>query len=172
KWSTASEVNNAGFEVERAVNRQQASGNWEKIGYVPGKGSTNTPTNYSFTDRVPESGAYRYRLRQIDYNGNFEYHNLNQTVEVGVPKKFALKQNYPNPFNPVTKISFDLPEDENVNLSVYDLKGSKVKEIINGRKSAGYYETSFDGSVLSSGIYIVALKTSNFYASNKMTLIK
>ena len=172
KWSTGSETSNAGFEVERTGNRQQASGNWEKIGYLPGKGTTNTPTNYSFTDRVPESGTYRYRLRQIDYNGNFEYHSLNQIVEIGLPKKFDLKQNYPNPFNPITKISFDLPEDVNVSLTIYDLKGSKVKELLNGKKPAGYYEISFDGSNLSSGIYIVILKTNNQNASKRMILLK
>ena len=172
KWSTASEWNNAGFELERAVNRKQTTGNWEKIGYIPGKGTTNTPTNYSFTDRVKESGKYNYRLRQTDYNGNFEYHNLNQAVEVGVPKKFSLKQNYQNPFNPITKICFELPENDKVNLSVYDLKGSKVKELINGENQAGYYETIFDGSNISSGIYIVTLKTGNFSASNKMILLK
>ena len=171
KWSTASEVNNAGFEVERAEIRSENL-EFRKVGYVKGIGNSNTINNYSFTDRVQESGKYKYRLRQTDYNGNFEYHNLSQAVEIGIPKKFSLKQNYPNPFNPVTKISFDLPEDENVNLTVFDLKGSKIKELLNGKKPAGYYEISFDGSNLSSGIYIAILKTNNQNASKRMILLK
>jgi Secretion system C-terminal sorting domain len=171
KWSTASETNNAGFDVERVEVRSEKS-EWREIGFVKGNGNSSTPTNYTYTDSKLNTGKYNYRLKQIDYNGNFEYHNLDQIVEVGVPKKFSLKQNYPNPFNPVTRISFDLPEDDVVNLSVYDLKGSKVKEIINERKQAGYYEVSFDGNGLSSGMYIVTLKNSLLKVSNKMLLLK
>jgi hypothetical protein len=178
KWSTASETNNSGFDVERASSKESGgppgseNSEFRKVGYVKGIGNSNTINNYTYVDAGLSTGKYKYRLKQTDYNGNFEYHKLNQTVEIGLPKKFALKQNYPNPFNPVTKISFELPEDDIINLSVYDLKGSKIKEIINGRKSAGYYETYFDGSTLSSGIYIVSLKTSNFSACSKMTLLK
>lgn len=178
KWSTASETNNSGFDVERSSAKESGgppgSENLEfrKVGYVKGIGNSNTINNYTYVDAGLSTGKYKYRLRQTDYNGNFEYHNLNQTVEIGLPKKFALKQNYPNPFNPVTKISFELPEDDIINLTVYDLKGSKIKEIINDKKPAGYYEVGFDGSTLSSGIYIVSLKTSNFSACNKMTLLK
>jgi hypothetical protein len=172
KWSTMSETNNSGFEVERAVNRQHETGNWEKIGFVKGNGNSNTTNNYSFTDNGLNTGKYKYRLKQIDYNGNFEYHALNQVVEIGVPNKFALRQNYPNPFNPTTKICFDLPQDENVLLSVYDLRGSKVRDILNEKKQAGYYELNFDGNGLSSGIYIVTLKSGNFNSTKRMILLK
>ena len=172
KWITSSENNNAGFEIERVKISEAGVQSYERIGYVKGKGTESTPTEYTYSDRVQESGKYKYRLKQTDYNGNFEYHNLNQTVEVGVPKKFELKQNYPNPFNPVTKISFNLPEEGNVNLSIYDTKGSKVKELINENKRAGYYETKFDASALSSGIYIAVIKVNGLLATNKMLLLK
>jgi hypothetical protein len=171
KWSTMSEMNNSGFELERAEFRSEILV-FRKAGYVTGKGTTNTPTEYSFTDNGLNTGKYRYRLKQIDYNGNFEYHALNQVVEIDVPNKFALRQNYPNPFNPTTKICFDLPQDENVYLSVYDLKGSKVRDILKERKQAGYYELSFDGSSLSSGIYIITLKSGNFNSTKRMILLK
>ncbi|MEI7485778.1 MAG: hypothetical protein WCK13_13790, partial [Ignavibacteriota bacterium] len=99
-WVTNSEINNSGFEVERAGNWQQATGNWEKIGYIAGKGTTNSPTNYVFEDRNLQTGKYQYRLKQIDHNGNYQYYNLNGIVEVGTPVNYNLSQNYPNPFNP------------------------------------------------------------------------
>lgn len=169
KWSTSSEINNSGFEIERTI---EGKGNWKKIGFVKGNGNANNICNYSFNDAGLMTGNYKYRLKQIDYNGNFEYHNLNQTVEIGVPNKFSLKQNFPNPFNPVTKIRFDLPEDENVTLTVYDLKGSTIKELVNSRIQAGYYEISFDGSGLSSGVYIYRLSAGKSTAVRKMIIVK
>jgi len=171
KWVTLSETNNSGFEVERAEFRSDNL-EFRKAGYVTGKGTTSTPTEYSFTDNGLNTGKYIYRLKQIDYNGNFEYHNLNQTVEIEIPNKFSLGQNYPNPFNPVTRISFDLPDDGYVKLEIYDLRGSKVIELINDRKAAGYYEISFNGSSLSSGIYLYRLSSGRNTSVRKMIIMK
>ena len=175
-WTTASEINNSGFDVERSGNRQQTTGNWEKIGYVSGKGTTNNSTNYSFDDRNLQTGKYNYRLKQIDHNGNFEYFSLNGEVEVGVPAKFDLSQNYPNPFNPVTKINFDLPFDSKVNISLYDITGREVKSLVNESRTAGYHTVQFNASDLSSGIYFYRIMTKSsakdFVMTKKMAVIK
>jgi len=174
-WTTESEINNKGFDVERADVRSKDL-IFNKIGFVCGQGTVSTPSNYSFEDRNLMSGKYKYRLKQIDVNGNFEYFALNGEIEIGVPKSFNLSQNYPNPFNPVTKINFDLPEDGKVELRLYDMLGREVSTLINEVRTAGYYTVNLNASNLSSGIYIYRLisKTSDkdFVATKKMILIK
>ena len=86
---------------------------------------------------------------------------------------FHLLQNYPNPFNPNTVISYQLAVNSRVQLKVYDMLGREVAELVNGRMTAGYHETNFDGSGLSSGIYFYQLTTSSGYSEiRKMTLLK
>ncbi|MFZ4725800.1 MAG: hemoblobin-interacting domain-containing protein [Paludibacter sp.] len=167
-WTTSSEINNSGFEIERKA----IDGSFAKIGYVSGNGTVNTPTDYSFEDRNLQTGKYKYRLKQIDNNGNFEYFALNGEVEIGVPKKFDLSQNYPNPFNPVTKINFDLPENGLVNLRLYDMLGREVATLVNEVRTAGYYTVNFNASSLSSGIYFYRMNAGKFSSIKKMAVIK
>ena len=172
-WVTSSEMNNSGFEIERAGIRQQAPGNWEKIGFVTGKGTTNTETNYSFEDKKLSTGKYKYRLKQVDNNGNFEYHNLSGEVEVGVPTKYELSQNYPNPFNPMTKIDFQLPMDGKVSLKIYDITGREIATLVNNEfKKADYYTVMFNGSNLSSGVYFYRIVADKYVMTKKMVLLK
>ncbi|MBN8572089.1 MAG: T9SS type A sorting domain-containing protein [Ignavibacteria bacterium] len=89
-----------------------------------------------------------------------------------IPDNFFLYQNYPNPFNPSTNIKFEIPQSDFVNLSVYDINGKLVEELVNENISAGIYEVKFSGKNLSSGIYFYRLKSSNSVLTNKMTLIK
>jgi hypothetical protein len=174
-WTTATEINNSGFEVERAEVGSQYS-EFRKISFVSGNGTKNTPTNYSFEDKKLNTGKYNYRLKQIDYNGNFEYFDLKTEIEIGVPKNFNISQNYPNPFNPVTKIDFDLPFDSKVSIRLYDITGREIKTLVNETKQAGYYTTGFNGSNISSGTYfyrIIAEGTGQkFVMTKKMLLIK
>ncbi len=167
-WSTVSENNNSGFDVERS----SANGTWLKVGNVSGNGTISTPVSYSFTDRNLATGNYSFRLKQIDFNGNFEYFNLSNEVIIGIPSKFELSQNYPNPFNPSTKISFALPTDGKVSLKIYDMTGKEVMTLVNEVKTAGYYSVSFNASSLSSGVYFYSLSADNFNATKKMMLIK
>jgi len=167
-WTTAVETNNSGFDVERSIVNSQ----WSKIGFISGNGTTNSPMSYSFVDRGLSHGKYNYRLKQIDYNGNFEYFNLSTEVEIGVPNNFYLSQNYPNPFNPGTVINYQLPSFSNVKLTVYDMSGKEVKSLVSGNQEAGYYSIKFNASELSSGIYFYTLKADNFVETKKMTLVK
>ncbi|MBK7446834.1 MAG: T9SS type A sorting domain-containing protein [Ignavibacteria bacterium] len=167
-WSTATETNNAGFDVERKA----ATGTeWTKVGNVTGNGTTSEVRNYTFTDRA-NTGTYNYRLKQLDVNGNFEYFNLSNEIEVGVPNSFDMSQNYPNPFNPSTKINYDLPVDGNVSIVLYDLTGRQVASIVNEVKTAGYYTVSFNASNLASGMYFYRISASNFVSTKKMVLVK
>ena len=129
KWSTAKETNNLGFEIQRIKIDQPD--NWSRVGYIEGRGNTTNLTNYTYTDKMLLTGKYKYRLKQIDINGNFNYFSLNSIIEIGVPNKFDVSQNYPNPFNPTTKINFDLPADSKVTLVIYDVTGRQVTKLLN-----------------------------------------
>jgi len=171
-WSTSSESNNSGFEIERSGN----NGQWSKIGFVHGKGNSSSQNFYFFADKNLNTGIYNYRLKQIDYNGNYEYYYLQNEINIGKPEEFSLKQNYPNPFNPMTKIDFSLPEDGNVSLSVYDNSGKLVSKLMNGSVNSGYHSVNFNASGISSGIYFYKLEFENkdksFSKVMKMAVLK
>jgi hypothetical protein len=168
-WVTTSEENNSGFEVYRS---ELNKNDFVKVGFVAGKGNTNTVTNYSYEDKKLNSGKYEYKLKQVDYNGNFEYFKLNNSVEIGNPGKFTLSQNYPNPFNPVTKIDFSLPMNSKVNIVVYDITGKVISTLVNDTKSAGFHTVEFNASNLSSGVYFYMMTADNFKDIKKLTVIK
>ena len=167
KWSTSSEINNSGFDIERSVNNI-----WNKIGYAAGNGTVNSPNSYSFTDNNLNTGIYNYRLKQVDYNGNFQYYNLVNEIQIGIPEKFELSQNYPNPFNPSTSINYNLPADSRVNIRIFDISGKEVYNLLDEFKTAGYHTVNFNAASFSSGIYFYTINTDNFTATKKMTLLK
>jgi hypothetical protein len=191
KWETATEVNNYGFEIER---KNRGSGVWEKIGFVQGNGTTNSPKNYEFTDsELPNSESVDYRLKQIDNDGKFTYSKV-ITVDLStitnikdeVVYEFALEQNYPNPFNPTTTINFTVPTPPHpspykgegtreglVLLRVYDILGREVATLVNQKLKPGNYEVQFNASSLSSGMYFYRIDIGNRLTSvKKMILIK
>ncbi len=181
-WSTATETNNYGFEIERLKDFKIAKlQDWELIGFVNGNGTTTEPKFYQYIDKDLSAGVYSYRLKQIDYDGTFEYSKIVE-AEIFSPSKFELAQNYPNPFNPSTKIKFTIPNTNNplpggarggfVSLKVYDILGSEVATLVNEDKPAGNYEVKFDASGLASGIYYYTLKAGEFVSTKKMILIK
>ena len=170
-WSTATEINNSGFEIQR-----RQTSDWAKVGFVAGAGTSNAPRNYSYTDSKLSAGSYSYRLKQIDNNGAFTY---GSTVEVAIsstPAAFALSQNYPNPFNPSTVISYQLPVNSRVTLKVYDMLGQEVATLVNGPQEAGVYTVSFNTSKgtpgLSSGVYIYRLEAGSFVSTKKLVLMR
>ncbi|HEX9252271.1 MAG TPA: C25 family cysteine peptidase [Ignavibacteriaceae bacterium] len=171
-WSTATETNNNGFQIERKVRSPQSLvGNWENKAFVSGNGTTTERSFYSYTEKNEKPGTYSYRLKQIDFDGSFSY-SSEVEIEVTGPKDFALYQNYPNPFNPSTTIKFALPVKTNLSLSVYNTLGEKVAEIFNGEMEEGYHEMIFNASGLSSGIYFYKIESENFNSIKKMILLK
>ena len=168
-WSTLTEINNSEFDIER---KTFTTDNWKKVGSVAGNGTSNVPHNYTFYDRNLASGIYTYRLKQTDFNGNFEYHNLNEEVTIGVPVILQLIQNYPNPFNPSTTINFDLPVAGIITLKVFNTSGKEVATLVNEARSAGYHSVNFDASNLSSGVYYCRLEANGFSKVMKMALVK
>ena len=169
KWTTANEVNNSGFDVERSDN---GTSNWIKTGFVKGNGTINKPTSYSYSDTKLQKGNYSYRLKQVDFNGNFEYHKLLNSVTVSSPAKYSLEQNYPNPFNPSTKISFQLPNDSKVSLKVYDISGKEITTLVNDFKTAGYYTVEFNAANLASGVYFYNIHAGDYSKVMKMVVVK
>jgi hypothetical protein len=166
-WTTATEINNRGFEVQRSADRI----NFSNITFIPGFGTTTERRNYSFTDNSVTNGKYYYRLKQIDYNGAFAYSDIVE-VDVSTPLEFALLQNYPNPFNPSTIISYSVPQSSFVTIKVYDIIGNEVTTLVNGNEQAGKYDVRFDASNLSNGVYMYSIKTDNFTSTKKMILMK
>ena len=169
-WVVNSQVNNYGFDIERQIVNEHTV--WNKIGSVAGNGTVTNTKEYSFTDKNLSTGKYKYRLKQIDYNGNLSYYELQNEVVVGVPVKFFLSQNYPNPFNPKTTIEFDIVKESNVILKVFDISGREIKTLINELKPAGYYSVFFDGSNFATGIYFYKISADNFSDVKRMMLIK
>jgi hypothetical protein len=176
QWSTATEVNCYGFEVERRMTSPlsspyQGSG-WQKIGFVQGAGTSNSPKNYSYTDASVASGTYAYRLKQIDNDGTFEY-SSEAEITLSVPKVLALNQNYPNPFNPSTTINFTLAEDSHVSLRVFDMLGREVATLANSEmKAVEVHNVLFDASRLSSGLYFYRLDAGKSSLVKKLMLLK
>ncbi|MDZ7622923.1 MAG: T9SS type A sorting domain-containing protein [Ignavibacteriaceae bacterium] len=166
-WTTATETNNQGFDIQR----MSEGSSFEKVGYVPGFGTTTELKSYSFVDTKLGSGKYSYRLKQIDFDGSFSY---SQTIEVDIvaPSSFGLEQNYPNPFNPTTTIRFSIPVETDVRLNVFNALGQEVAEIINSRLKEGYHEVDFDAGTLTSGIYFYRLEADKFVDVKKMIIIK
>jgi hypothetical protein len=166
-WQTASEQNNAGFEVQR---RSEKASEWQVLGFVRGAGTTAEAQSYTFLDKSA-SGKVQYRLKQIDFDGQFEYSNVIE-VDAGLPKQFALEQNYPNPFNPSTTIRYQLPVASEVKLEVYDVLGKKIATLVNERQSAGSYQVVWNASGLSSGTYFYRLQAGTFVETKKMMLVR
>ena len=166
-WSTATELNNKGFEVERKIGEKE----FEQVGFVPGFGTTTEPRSYNFEDADLQTGSYTYRLKQVDFDGSFEYSN-EVNIDVITPAQFQLSQNYPNPFNPSTTIEFAIPNTTFINIAVYNELGEKVAELVNNILPEGKHQVQFDAQGFASGIYIAKMSAGEFSQTIKMNLLK
>jgi hypothetical protein len=166
-WSTASELNNQGFEIQSS-----AQGNeFATVGFVNGNGTTTEAKNYRFVDKNLAAGNYTYRLKQVDFDGTFTYSD-ELDVDVTALVQFELAQNYPNPFNPSTTIKFSIPLSSNVSLKIFNTLGQEVSTLINQNMESGTHTINFDASQLNSGIYFYRLDAGSYSEVRKMTLIK
>jgi len=175
-WSTATETNNYGWEVERSEDRSQKSedrinADWETVGFVAGKGTTTEPQSYTFSSPVtsPVSPAV-YRLKQIDLDGTISYSKV--LTFSSEPVSFGLFQNYPNPFNPSTTISYSLPEKGFVKLILFDVLGREITTLVNQEKEAGLDAVTLDASLLSAGTYYYSLTFNGKTETRSMLLVK
>ena len=178
-WNTATEINNYGFEIERTfVDEKEAD--WEAIGFVYGHGNSSSPKDYLYYDNNLKAEKIKYRLKQIDTDGLFEYfpNEFGIEIEIGVPEKFELFQNYPNPFskssagNPTTTIKYSLSKSGFVSLKVFNVLGAEVTTIVSGKQNAGRYQVNFNAAGLSSGVYFYALRAGGVSIVKKMILLR
>lgn len=169
-WVTATEIDNYGFEIERRLINTL---DWTTAGFVAGKGNSNSPTDYTFTDAGLAAGKYAYRIKQVNRDGSSEYFAAGE-VEVGAAeKRLTLEKNYPNPFNPSTSIEFTVPTDGGVTLKVYNLIGEEVATLFKGEATAGtIYKSTFNASELPSGLYFARLQHNGSSLVRKMLLTK
>jgi hypothetical protein len=162
-WTTATELNNRGFSVQRKGSTQ-----WQDIVFIEGKGTTTETNTYSYTDyisSIESFGKIYYRLKQIDYDGSFSMSS--EVLVMMTPAEYKLSQNYPNPFNPVTRINFQLPYASHVTLKIYDVIGSEVATLVNEIKAAGNYNLDFNASSLASGVYYYKLQAGDFVQNKR-----
>lgn len=170
KWTTESEKNNYGFEIDKLFISD--SSNWEKIGFVKGNGTSTNSNDYAFIDNTFQNpGIYRYRLKQIDFDGNFKYFEGND-IEILAPGYNKLMQNYPNPFNSVTSISFYLKCKGTVSIKLYDVLGKTVNTLEKKEFEPGLHKVIFDAQNLPSGLYFYGLHTNDYSEIKKMLLIR
>lgn len=176
EWSTLSEINNYGFEIQRSSD----STGYQTIpnSLIPGHGTTNEPQYYTYTDSTVTSGIWYYRLKQIDLDGTIHYSDgirlnvVTSVAEIGLPTVFSLSQNYPNPWNPTTTIRYGLPYSSFVTLTVYNTLGQEVVQLVNEQQQPGYYEAVLRGDKLASGVYFYRLNAGNFSSVKKLLLLK
>jgi hypothetical protein len=141
------------------------------IGFLEGQGTSTKKKEYNFLDKTTNSEKYLYRLKQIDFDGNFKYSKILE-IDFNPISNYMLEQNYPNPFNPVTKIRFNLPEAGNVKLTVNNILGEEIRTLVNEYKEPGIYTINFDASELNSGMFIYQINVNEFNQTRKMILMK
>ena len=176
EWTTLTETNNFGFEVQRSTN---ACTGYQTLssGFVAGHGTSLVPHRYWYADTAAVPGTCYYRLKQIDLDGAVGYSdgiglNIMSGAKDSLPQGSVLMQSYPNPFNSSVTISFDLSRPSEVRLSVYDILGRAVAVLVNERKNAGSHEVKFDAARLSSGMYLYRLQAGDFAQTKRCLLLK
>ncbi len=175
-WVTQSETNNLGFYVYRSESKE---GDYQRVNatLIPGAGNADRVNHYTFTDNdITVGKTYYYKLADVNYNGKQVYHGP-ISVQTSLPEKFSLEQNFPNPFNPETTIRFHLRKPGHCTLSIYNMKGQKVRTLVSQNLNPGSHSVIWNGKdnngrIQSSGIYIYKLKFNDRVESRMMEFIK
>lgn len=167
-WTTASEINNAGFEVERRIEDDI----FAPVGFVEGRGTTSDVQHYQFIDDQVPFAADRvtYRLRQVDFDGAHAYSPMVE-LNMGVPERLALHGNFPNPFRSRTTIRYELPQAGPAHLAVYNVLGQRVAQLLRGEQPAGRGEVVLQTD-LPSGVYFLRLDAGGRQQTRQITVVK
>ena len=163
-WTTATEMNNKGFEIQRSPEGTS----WKVLGFVNGAGNSNEENKYSYTDNQLDPGIYYYRLKQEDHDGQFKYSYV-VSIKLG-SKIFELGQNQPNPFSGRTYINFSLAEKRKVTLTIFDSQGKLIKTVLDETRDAGNHVIDLNLDMLSSGIYYYKLVAGDFTGVKNMVV--
>ena len=167
RWETASELNNAGFEVQQLV-----EGSFQTIGFVDGAGTTNEAQTYSFRTGTLAAGQHDFRLKQIDFDGTFAYSDV-ASVDVSFAGAAVMQAAHPNPFNPQTQFSLTIAQEQKVTLHVYDMLGRQVQTLYQGILAPSEaHRFTFEAGNLPSGRYFIRAVGQYFTKSQTVTLLK
>ena len=171
EWNTATEINNNGFEIQRKTNKDFAT-----VGFVKGNGTSTNSHEYTIVDKQLQPGSYSYRLKQIDFDGKYEFSKIIE-VEVVNGLSYSLEQNYPNPFNPETAIKYSIPQNGKVTVKIFNITGNEIMTLVDKEMLAGSHEVKWNGkdntgTSVTSGVYFVRLSSGNYVETKKMMYLK
>ncbi len=177
-WSTLTEQNNTGFEIQRAVRSDQPSSqlhtgsalSWERVGWVEGTGTTLERQTYTFRLNDHPPGRYLFRLKQIDLDGTFVY---SEEVEifVAIPEAFVFTEAYPNPFQTAAQIGLTVATDQEVSVEVFDSLGRQVANLFKGILPAQVvHRFQFAAHDLPNGVYTIRAKGAHFDQARTLVL--
>ncbi|HEY5565396.1 MAG TPA: T9SS type A sorting domain-containing protein, partial [Rhodothermia bacterium] len=181
-WTTASESDNAGFELQHAVSMRFDGSDvapheaplleWTVVDFIAGAGTTTQPQSYGYVVGPQDPGLHRFRLKQIDLDGAFQFSpQIEVTIEV--PRELMLSPNYPNPFNPSTRFTFSVPSEGLAVVDVYNVLGQHVRRLFDQRAEPGrLYRLTFDADRLSTGDYVAVLRFNGRQIVRRMVLLR
>ena len=170
EWSTASEQNNKGFQVERTPDVANGNYRWEKIGFVNGSINSSSIKRYSFDDEPIGGKRFVYRLKQINLNENFKYSENRLVVLKGLD--YSLYSSYPNPARDIANIKYKIPENNFVDIRLFDYSGKLIKQLVGENKEPGIYQVSFSTGNLPAGLYFYKLEAGSFSETKRLTVIR
>jgi hypothetical protein len=166
-WETASETDNAGFEVHRML----GSGMFDLLGFVEGAGTTTTPQSYRFRVDDLGVGRHRFRLKQIDHDGDAEY-SPTVEIEVGVEDRYTIVSPYPNPTRGAAQLQVAVAAAQRVDVTVHDALGRQVQTLLSRRLAPHRPELLRVGDALASGTYMIRISGERFQATRKLTIVR
>lgn len=166
RWTTATEKNNYGFEVQR-----ENAEDWQRLGFVAGSGSTTSAQEYEFTDTTPpDRGTIRYRLRQIDFDGSAEYSPVVEVSAV-LPAQPALNV-YPNPARASTVLTLTLSETARTSLRIYCADGRLTATVLDAALQSGTHSIPWNAGTLPAGVYHIVLEAGDHARVRSLILQK
>jgi len=180
-WTTASEQNNAGFQVQRKADGSAPGGTWEQVGFRESKaagGTATEATTYRFTDEALPYAAdtLSYRLRQVDTDGSAQVTDPVRVARSGV-SSLQLKETYPNPASRRVTVRFAIPEEGapaaqgEATLRLYDVLGREVQSVRTGAEP-GRHETQLSVQDLASGVYVLRLRAGGNAQTRRLTVVR